>query len=108
MAVGLLSSCVLMVLGIFPSIYKMNKGAWNQTEALTLTQEKMDEILSTASFISQTPLSDSPTSLPNCTRQWWGSSDPYGNPDIQQITVQVSWREETRTRTVSLTSLLSP
>ncbi|MCL5774556.1 MAG: hypothetical protein M1536_09330 [Firmicutes bacterium] len=105
-ALALLSTGILAVIGVYPVILQMNTSSQNNDIALSLAQQKLDEILSNGTFISTSAQSDMPSNLPSCTRQWWGSSVPY-NSSLQQIDVQVTWTEKNRLRSVTVTSIIS-
>ena len=105
-ALALLSTGILAVVGVYPAILQMNTSSQNNDIALSLAQQKLDEILNNGTFISTSAQSDMPSNLPSCTRQWVGSSVPY-NSNLQQIDVQVTWTEKNRLRSVTVTSIIS-
>ena len=107
-SIAILSVGVLAVMGLFPAIFRLNSSSRLTISALFLAQEKMDEILSTDAIISTTEQAENIPQLPQGQRFWVGSTDPNGNPDIQMITVRVTWREKTRNRSVVFKSLISP
>lgn len=107
-SLAILSVGVLAVMGLFPAIFRLNSSSRLSVSALFLAQEKMDEIISTAKIISTTEEAEDMPQLPQGQRFRVGSADPNGNPDIQMITVRVTWREKTRSRSVVLKSLISP
>lgn len=108
LAVSVMTIGVLAVLGVFPAIVSLNYNAWGTTTAAVLGQEKLDQLLAAGTFININPSQDNPSSLPQCVRQWWGASDPQGNPSVQQLIVQITWTEKGRARSVSFTTLLTP
>ncbi|MFH0801526.1 MAG: prepilin-type N-terminal cleavage/methylation domain-containing protein [bacterium] len=107
-AIAILSVGVLAVMGLFPAIFKLNTSSSLTVSALFLAQEKMDEILATGKSISTTEVAEEMPQLPQGQRFRVGSDDPNGDPDIQMITVRVTWREKSRSRSVVLKSLISP
>ncbi|MCE1245785.1 MAG: prepilin-type N-terminal cleavage/methylation domain-containing protein [Firmicutes bacterium] len=114
-AIGVLSVGVLAVIGMFPSFFKLNANSWTTTQVMLLTQEKMDEILSSNAYISTTPSTDYPGIIPRDGsgnplgyRRWWGESDPGGNTNIQIIKVEVVWTERSRVKRYTLTGAVAP
>jgi len=108
LAVLILGVGILAVMAVFPGVFALNQNAWNTTTALSLAQDKMDELLANNAFINASAQSDNPVELSNCTRRWWGAADPSGNAALQLITVQVSWREHQRVRSISISSTICP
>lgn len=122
-AFAVLELALLAIISAFPAITKLNKNAWYVSIATQLAQEKMEEILSGNRFIWSTDSvgnltddqliaqatingqKDNPTSLPGCTRIWWGERDPAGSADIQLVRVKVFWMENKKRRSVILCTL---
>lgn len=99
---------ILAILGIFPTIARINHSTVATNQALLLAQEKIDEIFAARSFISTVPASDNPKALTGGYRRWWGEADPGGNVNLQQIRVQCVWVENGRSRSITLTTLVAP
>jgi len=114
-ALGVLAVGILAIIGIFPSIFRLNANSWNTTEVMLLAQEKMDEILANNQYISTSPQEDYPSQIPRDSqgnptgyRKWWGEADPGGNTNIQIIKVEVVWIESGRVKRYNLTGAVAP
>ncbi len=108
LAFAILSAGILAVMSMFPAALHLNQSAWSTTTATFLAKEKMDEILSNHSFISTTMEVAYTDHLPSCSLRWWGSPDPGGNTNLQQVNVEVIWLEGDRSKTISMQSLIAP
>ncbi|MHC9543999.1 MAG: prepilin-type N-terminal cleavage/methylation domain-containing protein [Vulcanimicrobiota bacterium] len=100
---------VLAIIGLFPTIGRLNKGSELSNQALMLAQARMDQITTNNALISTTATIANPKELPaGATLRWWGESDPNGNSAMQQVKVEVTWVENGRSRKITLTSIISP
>lgn len=106
-ALSVLTVGVLGVIGTFPALLDLNTTTWGSAQAATLMEQRIEDLVSAGTFIPTNTTSDSPTSLPNCTRTWVGSADPSGNTNLQFVTVTVQWRERGRQRFLSTSTYLS-
>jgi len=105
-SIAVLSIGILAILGVYPVVLSLNQNAWSTSTALTLAQDKMDEILSKNVTLGTSYQSDEPVQLPSCARRWRGLTvDPYG---LQTVSVEVTWKEKNRTRNMTLTSQICP
>lgn len=105
-SIAVLSVGILAILGVYPVVLQLNQNAWSTSTALTLAQDKMDEILSKNVTLGASYESDEPVQLPSCLRRWRGLTiDSYG---LQTVSVEVTWKDKNRTRTMTLTSQICP
>lgn len=110
-ATAILLVAVTVTFNIIPSIYRMNQKAWNMSQAAFLAQEKLDDISEKNVFIDTSVnenQTDNPESLENCTRTWWGETDPYGNTNVQVIKVKVEWTERQKNKFIEVQGLVAP
>lgn len=106
-AYGILAIAVLALLGGLPAAARQQRSSIKMNQALYLAESKMDEILNSESRITATALTDQPMGDDSVVREWWGEN-VTANPDLQLITVQVTWVESSgRSRQVVLRSYLA-
>ncbi len=94
---------VLAVMALFPNVMKNNRENYRKIELMNLAQERMDLLLSERGEIAgveelskntvyNDPETDEDDVLgDNGFVRWWGESDPYGDYNIQIITVEVGY-----------------
>lgn len=110
---------VLAVIGTYPSLLKMSEQSWGYITAMTLAQEKMEQILDGlyGNPIAETNCGSQYVDYPdpelNVTRTWCASPDPGDQSgttftNLQHIYVQVTWNERGVLRTVIIDSYHSP
>lgn len=116
-ALTILTIGILAIVGVFPSLFKLNSNSWNLVTATTLCQEKLDQIMQNGQFIrgvdSQSIehyTTDYPSSLPGSGgyRRYIGDPDcpdpnnPPSGMSFQKIYVEVRWVEKGRPREVKM------
>lgn len=106
LALGLLATSVLAILGMFPAMARTNRNTMESSSHLYAAQEKMDQLLAANQTISTSNTTDYPFGT-NGYRRWRGATDPY-SPGGQTVCVEVTWVQDGRTRTLALFGLVSP
>ena len=113
-SLGILTLGILAVVGVFPSVFKINRDSWVTTQMMLTTQDKMDQILSDNKFISTDASVDYPDVIPRDQegnpmgyRKWWGDSIVSGS-DMQAVRVEMVWVEAGRTKRYYLVGAVSP
>ncbi len=101
---------VLALIGLLPVASGQSSSSDLQNQALYLAEQKMDEILQGGAFIASSPEGSPDYPLPenpSLQRSWKGEPDPGGDPNLQKITVEVTWLESGLVRRLRLVSLLA-
>ena len=108
-ALSILTVGILAIMGLFPTLFRLNENTWNTYVAQSLAQEKLNQLMEAKTFISDTIYSsDTPPRLPGTGgyRRWIGVADPAGNTMMQYLYVEVRWVEKGRIREVRLVGSL--
>lgn len=115
LAFMVLAVATLALLGVLPAAARQQESTTMRTQSLYFAQQKMDEILQQQNRLSTAQQTDYPfPTLAQGSRSWWGAPDPNGNPNLQLVTVEVTWLEQqasagsTFTHSVQLQSLINP
>jgi Tfp pilus assembly protein PilV len=108
MALGLLATTVLAILGMFPALARTNKNTMESSSHLYAAQEMLGKLTGANQTVSTSYVTDYPFgSAINGYRRYRGISDPY-DATCQTIEVEVTWVEDGRTRSILLYGLVCP
>lgn len=108
LALGLLATAVLAILGMFPALAKTNKNTMQSSTHLYAAQEMLDRLVAANQTVATTYTTDYPFGAAiNGYRRYRGMTDTY-DANCQNIEVEVTWVEEGRTRSIFLYGLVCP
>lgn len=106
-ALSILAIGLLALAGLQVVVTRGNTGSRNQTSAVMLAESKIEE-LKAAGFSALSSGSDAPTVANQSFSRTWTITTPYaGSSNMKQVTVAVTWSDQSGSRSISLDYVMS-
>jgi prepilin-type N-terminal cleavage/methylation domain-containing protein len=108
-ALAILASACLAVMGMYPAMASLNGNTMDSTEKMYVVQNQLDALVSANAFISTSYVQATPNPFgANGYLRWKGVADPYGDAKVQVIEVDAGWVHEGHVRSMTLYGMVCP